>query len=147
MFQTVWPIIKDIISEPKVVGLNDKGTDLTDAGHSLLERSCKFIKVCMRSLREKFGPFIDEVFTCIMNAYEKYPIATYVYCVEVVVTVFSELPAYRDALNIIYTKACQITYRHLSQLSKFEANPDLAEDFFGMNTRFMRYAPQIILFS
>ena len=62
-------------------------------------------------------------------------------------TVFQEYPDMSNTLNQIYLKTCQITNKHLSQLAKFESNPDLAEDFFGMNTRFMRYAPNIILYS
>jgi hypothetical protein len=46
----------------------------------------------MRCLKDKFGPFINEVYSSIFKAYEKHPIATYVYTVEVVVTVFSEFP-------------------------------------------------------
>jgi hypothetical protein len=66
--------------------------------------------------------------------------------VEIVVTVFSDYPEYKDTLSLIYFKTCEITFNHLSKLEKFESNPDLAEDFFGMNLRFMRYAPHIILY-
>ena len=99
----------------------------------------------MRSLKLSFLPYIDEVFTSIFNAYQNHPIASYVYTVEIVVTVFSQYREFSEALKNIYEKACEITFKHLSKLDVIEANPELSEDFFGMNMRFMRYAPKIVI--
>lgn len=87
VFKIVWPIIKPIIENPE--SLNEKNEN-GEPVQGLFERSCKFIKVCMRSLKLQFLPFIDEVFMSIFNGYHKYPIASYVYTVEIVVTVFSK---------------------------------------------------------
>lgn len=54
VFRAVWPHIKPVIDNPVKLGTNATGNDLTDSVHSLLERSCKFIKVCMRCLRRSF---------------------------------------------------------------------------------------------
>lgn len=69
MFKTVWPHIKPIIDNPVKLGVNAKGNDLEDNVHSLLERSFKFVKVCMRCLKKDFGPFVEVVFSSVLAAY------------------------------------------------------------------------------
>lgn len=69
------------------------------------------------------------------------------YIVEVSVTVFGKNPEFFEILTIIYEFMCERTLKEFPKLKDFEENPYLAEDFFGMMSRFMKYAPQIALLS
>lgn len=42
---------------------------------------------------------------------------------------------------------CERTLKEFPKLKSFEENPHLAEDFFGMIGRFIKYAPEIALLS
>lgn len=69
----------------------------------------------MRSLRESFIPFLENLFTTVFEAYRKHPICSYVYVLEVAITVFYDDQTLTDYFRSLYQSFCQITYAHLKE--------------------------------
>ena len=109
-----------------------------------MEKCTKVIKYALRCLKQHFHPFMDQVYLTTLEGYRKYPISSYVYMVEILVTVFYNTPQFHSPINSLFESVCEITFNHLSRMEDLMQNPDLASDFFGMLSRFMRFMPQII---
>lgn len=113
----------------------------------------------MRCLGRLFNEYLMPLFELIHKQYEvffnlyfiknnfqkKKAISSYLYLVEVSVTVFGTKLEYSEILRIIYEFMCERTLKELPKLKDFEENPYLTEDFFGMMGRFVKYAPHIAL--
>jgi hypothetical protein len=52
----------------------------------------------------------------VLSAFEKYPICSYVYLVEVAVTIYSTNPAYNDYLRRLYSDFCEIAFQHMQKI-------------------------------
>ena len=87
---------------------------------------------------------MDDIYSTILESYKTYPLGSYVYLVEVFVTVFNGIPELSQAIKLLFENTCEITFTHLSKLQKIDSNIELAEDFFGMLSRFLRFMPQTI---
>lgn len=70
----------------------------------------------MRTLEFKFSEFLEDLFTTVLTAFRKYPICSYVYLVEVAVTVYSKNPAYTDYLRRLYSDFVDIAFTHMSKI-------------------------------
>lgn len=87
---------------------------------------------------------MDDIYSTILDSYRKYPVSSYVYLVEVLVTVFSTAPEFMNPITLLFENTVEITFYHLGKLKDIEDNAGLADDFFGMLSRFVRFMPQII---
>ena len=83
----------------------------------------------------------------VLAAFEKHPICSYVYLVEVTVTVYSKDPAYNDYLRRIYSNFCEIAFRHMQSIENIGRFSYLLDDFMGMNKRFFLHNASVLLTS
>lgn len=84
------PMLKDIIANPQ------SGSD--DDIDSQVEKVVKLLKFIMRILQAEFLPFVDDLFSTVLASFQKSPICSLIYLVEVSITVFRNIP---NGLNII----------------------------------------------
>ena len=82
-----------------------------------------------------------------MSAFSQYPICSYVYLVEVTVTIFSAKPEYNDFLRRIHSDFCDIAFNHMNKISDISRFSYLLDDYMGMNKRFFLYNASIVLSS
>lgn len=82
-----------------------------------------------------------------LSAFKKHPICSYVYLVEVAVTVYSSNPSFTDYLRKLYSDFCSIAYEHMTKIEDIAKYSYFLDDFMGMNKRFFLYAPNIVLTS
>lgn len=82
-----------------------------------------------------------------LTAFQQYPICSYVYLVEVAVTVYSSNPAYTDYLRRLYSDFCDIVFLHMKQIDDLGRFSYLLDDYMGMNKRFFLYNASIVLTS
>jgi hypothetical protein len=82
-----------------------------------------------------------------MTAFKKYPICSYVYLVEVSVTVYSKNPIYNEYLKRLYSNFCEIAFSHMQKIENVNSFSYLLDDFMGMNKRFFLHNASIILSS
>lgn len=93
----IWPFVKQVLSSPQ---------RLKDDEDSDVERIVRILKVLMRTLEYLFSEFLEDLFTTVLAAFQKHPICSYVYLVEVAVTVYSSNPSYTDYLRRLYSDFC-----------------------------------------
>jgi hypothetical protein len=87
------------------------------------------------------------MFTLVLSAFQKYPICSYVYLVEVAVTIYSANPNYTDYLRRLYSDFCDIAFSHMSHINDLDRFSYLLDDYMGMNKRFFLYNASIVLSS
>jgi hypothetical protein len=136
--QQEWPYIKQVLSQPQ------KHKDDEDIN---IERMIRVLKNVMRTLEFHFAGFIEELFTTVLQAYQTYPICSYVYLVEISVTIYSSDPRYTDYLKQIYSRFCELTYQHMASIDSLNRFSYLLDDFIGMNKRFFVYNSSVVLSS
>lgn len=102
--KSVWEDVIKNLREPKDI-INDEDPEV--------ERAVKLVKYLMRFLRDGFIPFLESLFTTVFEAYRKHPICSYVYVLEVSITVFYDDATLTDYFRTLYQSFCQITYAHL----------------------------------
>ena len=102
--KSIWENVTQSLKEPKDI-ICDEDPEI--------ERAVKLVKFIMRFLRDGFIPFLESLFTTVFDAYRKFPICSYVYVLEVSITVFYDDPALTDYFRTLYQSFCQITYAHL----------------------------------
>lgn len=134
----IWPFTKQLLSSPQ---------RLKDDEDSDVERIVRILKVVMRTLEFQFSEFLEELFTTVLTAFQKHPICSYVYLVEVAVTVFSSNSAYTDYLRRLYSDFCQIAYEHMKKIEDISRYSYFLDDFMGMNKRFFLYNASVVLSS
>jgi hypothetical protein len=79
-----------------------------------------------------------------MQAFTVSPVCSYVYLVEVAITVFWREQAYEPFLLDLYCRFCDASSAHLSS-GNIEKYSFLLDDFMGMNKRFFVYNASIVL--
>ena len=80
-----------------------------------------------------------------LEAYQKHPICSYIYTLEVAITVFYSNPNFNEYFKDLYQKFCKVTYAHLKQAQVISDYQLLIDDFIGMNKRFFIYNSRIVL--
>jgi hypothetical protein len=90
---------------------------------------------------------LEDLFNTVLIAFQKHPICSYVYLVEVAVTVYSGNPSYIDYLKKLYSDFCEIAYEHMKKIEDIGRYSYFLDDFMGMNKRFFLYAASIVLSS
>lgn len=118
-----------------------------DDEDSDVEKIVRILKVAMRTLEFHFSEFLEEMFTSVLSAFSKYPICSYVYLVEVTVTIFSANSAYNDYLRRLYSDFCDIAFNHMNKIQDIGRFSYLLDDYMGMNKRFFVHNASTILSS
>lgn len=85
------------------------------------------------------------MFGCVMDSFRKNPICSYVYLVQIVITVFSKKEQTQAYLLNLYKLFCEICAYHLSDSNKVEKYSFLLDDFIGMNKRLFVYNSSLLL--
>lgn len=119
--------------------------DLKDDEDPTVERCIKLLKSVMRCVKERFTVFLEDLFNTLISAYEKYPICSYIYLLEVAITVYYEHTQFFDYFKDLYTKFCTITYSYLQTVDNLDKYVFLLDDFIGMNKRFFIFNAAIVL--
>lgn len=101
----------------------------------------------MRCLREDFQSYIEDIYNVVIESYTKYAKSSYVYMLEVLVTVYYDNPNFLPYIENLFDKIIQITFTYLTSLDKIMELPKLAEDFFGLLSRILRFIPQVFFSS
>lgn len=112
-----------------------------------IQRLAKLMKNIMRCLDLDFKDFIPQLLETLSQAYEQYPVCSYVYLVEVAVTVFCRHSDFAEYFKGVYIRFCELTYSHLNSGEKIERYHFLLDDFIGMNKRFFMFNANIVLTS
>ena len=93
---------------------------------------------------------MPEILELMVNNYIQHPLASYLYLMEVSMSVFIvekyEETVYniRDKIIDSFNKLVEKTFRFFEDLKAIDENPALTEDFFGMLFRCAKYNPQIL---
>ena len=87
------------------------------------------------------------MFTLVLSAFQQHPICSYVYLVEVAVTIYSSDPNYTDYLRRLYSDFCDIAFSHMSRINDLGRFSYLLDDYMGMNKRFFLFNASIVLSS
>lgn len=111
----------------------------------IVECITKFLKYVMRSITRLFGPFMEPYFKIMTENYQKKPVSTYLYSVEVALTIFYRTPEYQSWLENIFNMMNQQTCIYLKDKNIHKIDPDLLDDFFGLIVRYLRYMPEVVL--
>jgi hypothetical protein len=101
----------------------------------------------MRCLGLEFKEFIPPLLETLSSTYEQFPVCSYVYLVEVAVTVFCGHSDFAEYFKGVYIRFCEITYSHLNSREKIERYHFLLDDFIGMNKRLFIFNANIVLTS
>lgn len=133
----IWSWLKAGLCEPQ---------SLRDDEDPDVERLVKFVKHIMRALGMEFGEFVCDLLESLLAAFEKYPVCSYLYVVEVAVTVLAG-PEWEQYLLGVFQRVCVITYHHLSSLERLERYSYLLDDFIGMSKRLFLINARVILTS
>lgn len=87
------------------------------------------------------------MFTTVLSSFVKYPICSYVYLVEVTVTIFSANPSFNEYLRKLYSDFCDIAFSHMNKIQDISRFSYLLDDYMGMNKRFFLYNASTVLSS
>jgi hypothetical protein len=79
-----------------------------------------------------------------MESFREKPICSYVYLVEVAITVFAKEPACQQYILGLYAEFCLQSYQYLGG-PNWERLNLLLEDFLGMNKRFFTFNVSLVL--
>ena len=115
---------------------------------SIVENCIQLIKVYMRGLVNDFIKFIPEYVNCLINGYKLFPISSYIYGFEILVSVFPRRKEeeMRKILNDTFNKICNITFNnYIKKETDLDIYVQIGEDFYGMLYRTMRQSPRIII--
>jgi len=88
---------------------------------------------------------LDELFIFTLDAYRKYPVCSYIYILEVAITVFYDNIHFYDYFKNLYISFCEVTYAHFKNIKDVQDYQFLIDDFIGMNKRFYIYNSRIVL--
>ena len=143
----LYPLLKQLW--PVFAGIFEKYFDKED----VIEALTRSLKHFMRSLMNDFDEFLHDYMNIIYSCYQvrlvsttiqKYPLNSYLYASEVVVTVYGENEERLADLQLMFDKMCEHTFTLITSQEDFQVHPDIAADFFGMSMRYMRYCSKVI---
>lgn len=134
VYADLWPTLNSLLSQ------------FAAKDSQIPEKVVKLTKHAWRCTRDcfplEFLAALLEEFFCLYSAL---PVSSFVYAVEVIVTVFYPYPAYEKLVCDAFARVCHLTFAHLQHLHSLQDSPELGEDFFGLLARYCRYAPTIIV--
>ena len=131
----IWPIIIFIMQK-------------MSTNCNIVESIIQLIKVYMRGLNNNFIKFIPEYINNMINGYKLYPISSYLYAFEILVTVFPETKEQeiKLILNNTFNELYNITFnRYIKKEFDLNIYTQIGEDFFGMTYRIMKISPTILI--
>ena len=131
----IWPIIIFILQK-------------MSTNCNIVESIIQLIKVYMRGLNNNFIKFIPEYINNVINGYQLYPISSYLYAFEILVTVFPETKEQeiKLILNNAFNELCNITFnRYIKKEFDLNIYAEIGEDFFGMTYRIMKISPTLLI--
>ena len=139
-------IMHEILNEiwPMIIFILNKMSTNSD----IVEDVIQLIKVYMRGLSNNFVKFIPEYVNSIINGYKLYPISSYLYAFEILVTVFPDTKEaeIKGILNNTFNELCKITFnRYIKKEFDLNIYSEIGEDFFGMSFRIMKMSPTILI--
>ena len=139
-------IMHEILNEiwPMIIFILNKMSTNCD----IVEDVIQLIKVYMRGLSNNFVKFIPEYVNSIINGYKLYPISSYLYAFEILVTVFPDTKEeeIKGILNNTFNELCKITFnRYIKKEFDLNIYSEIGEDFFGMSFRIMKMSPTILI--
>lgn len=114
-----------------------------DYNESIIEKICRFIKHTMRCIQKDFTPFLESYLTQVVKLYKERQIPTYLYAVEVTITVFYKYPDNELLIQNSFNELCQTTFLNFKTIQEYENLPDIIDDFFGMHYRIIKFNQKI----
>jgi len=114
---------------------------------NVCERMVRLIKHLMRSLGQKFENFIDRYVRIIVTNWNLYVHASLVYAAEYLVEPFGNNEKYFETFKNLFETLTQGAINKLQTRANCEDNLFLVEDFFGMSMRYLKVAPQVVVYS
>ena len=139
-------IMQEILNEiwPIIIFILNKMSTNSD----IVEDIIQLIKIYMRGLSNNFIKFIPEYVNSIINGYKLYPISSYLYAFEILVTVFPETKEeqIKMILNNTFNELYKITFnRYIKKEFDLNIYTEIGEDFFGLSYRIMKMSPTILI--
>lgn len=139
-------IMNEILNEiwPKIIFILNK----LSTNNDIVENSIQLIKCYMRGLDKNFINYIQEYLECLINGYKLTPISSYLYGLEILITVFpkSNDDSLKKILSNTFNNLCYITFNNYLK-SEYDLSicVQIGEDFYGMLYRIMKMSPFLIL--
>lgn len=133
-----WPYLISWLKEPR---------SKADDEDMHIERVVKLIKNIMRLIKTDFAGFLPSLFEAVNQAFAKYPICSYVYLVEITITVFYKCPEAQDFLSNLYETFSNNAFNHLNTSQTIDKFGYLVDDYLGMSGRLIFYNTSIIISS
>ncbi|KRX09297.1 Armadillo-type fold [Pseudocohnilembus persalinus] len=135
IYREIFPSIKQIIQ--------------TEKKEKIIEYVVRFIKHVMRCINIDFSPFLKDLFEVVLPQYENFPISSYLYLIEITVTVFGQSAEFQQFLVNVLKNIFTITNQHFlsygNYWAAFQEDPYISEDFFGLWSRILSYSPEVML--
>ncbi len=110
---------------------------------NVIEYICTIVKHAMRSLKSHFLPFMSDFASLVLEQYLALPKPTMLYCAEFSASVFGTDPRFADVLRTLFDTLGRQTFLIIGKTG-YTDQPHLAEDFFGMCVRYVKYCPQLV---
>eukprot|EP00825_Cyclidium_porcatum_P051885 TRINITY_DN9680_c0_g1_i6.p1 TRINITY_DN9680_c0_g1~~TRINITY_DN9680_c0_g1_i6.p1 ORF type:complete len:333 (-),score=42.91 TRINITY_DN9680_c0_g1_i6:118-1116(-) len=111
----------------------------------IVEKTCRFIKHTMRCIQKEFIPFLQPYLSAVVKLYSQKQISTYLYAIEVTITVFYKNPEQEQIIQNSFNSLCTTTFQNFQSIQQFEEYPDIIEDFFGMQQRIIKFSRKLFL--
>lgn len=109
----------------------------------IVEQVTSIIKKSMRSLDKYFLPYLGVFATQIVASYKNTGLHTYLYCAEIITTVYGSMPDFQQILGELFILMAKHSFEILRGTGAAN-NPHIVDDFFGMCSRYIRKCPQLI---
>ena len=99
----------------------------------------------MKKLQIVFGEFLVDFLAIISSQFTKHRQSSYLYMAEQLVRIFGSSELYESVLVELFNTLSSVALLELNSSQSLQEKPELAEDFFGMVTRYLHYCPLNIL--
>jgi len=128
-----WPLIKQTLASHPADG-------------KVVEKSCRLLKHSMRCVPDLFKPNVPNVAATLIPAFQAHQHSSYLYSSEILANSYAHDPEVVPVLTQLFHALSSTALQRLANAhDHLEEIAELAEDFYGMFERYLRYAPNIVL--
>ena len=120
---------------------------------NIIEILVQITKYYMRGLVLNFKKYLNDYLEILINGYKSYPISSYIYGFETIITVFGPMKDYeiRQILDNFLSLIIEITFNkylinfnEINNENNNEINENLQTDFFGLLMRITKKSPTLM---
>ena len=126
----------------------DAATARFPGDNMLAEKICRLHKHSLRSFGAKtYAPMLDALIQQIVQSFERSRQSPFLYAASICITEYSQDAAYTQKLYDMVATLSSAVFRFLRNLQDLTNHPDIAEEFFYLMGRMMRYCPDPVVLS